>query len=316
MPDPTLKTVSATESAALVDLSPYATRFMLWQRFAAGGVIDREDPDGRMSWGTKMQPLLIEQAAQDLALEVRPNVGEDGAEIYHRRGLLGATRDATIITPDRGPGALDTKCCFDYRIWMDHWGGGKAPPKHIELQLQQQMFVGDGDQPFDHGRIAVWVCGEMKYFEREPIPKVWAGIEAEAEKFFESIAANKSPDPFGDPIELPWLSALDRPAGSVVDLSHDENLTEKVRMYVRAQAEARAAQSVTKTLKPQILSAIGAHEKAMFGDGITVDLQTTKRAGHTVKPSTSVTIKAFVPTTPGQSAEPSDEGEDAREYRV
>ena len=41
MPDQTLKTISASEAAALFNASPYVTRWMLYQRFAklcaAGG---------------------------------------------------------------------------------------------------------------------------------------------------------------------------------------------------------------------------------------------------------------------------------------
>ena len=104
------------------------------------------------------------QAAEDLKLEVRPNADDT----YHRRGLLGCTRDATIICPDRGPGALETKCIFDYRTWMADWGGGAFVPKPHEIQLQQQLLVGDGDDgfaaegsPYDWGVIAAWVAGAM-----------------------------------------------------------------------------------------------------------------------------------------------------------
>ena len=161
MPDPTCQTVSATEISALLGVSPYATPFMLYERFANGADIDDEE-NNRMSWGKKMEPLIIEQAKQDLALEVVPNSLPDGSQAYFRRGLLGATRDATVIMPDRGPGAFDAKCVFDYRMWMERWNEGKAPPRHVELQLQCQMYVGDGEKPFDHGTIAAWIAGEQK----------------------------------------------------------------------------------------------------------------------------------------------------------
>jgi hypothetical protein len=78
---------------------------MLWQHFTNGVPINVE-PNSRMAWGLKMQPLVLEQAAADLRFEVIPN----GENAYHRCGLLGCTRDAMIICPDRGPGALETKC--------------------------------------------------------------------------------------------------------------------------------------------------------------------------------------------------------------
>src|SRR5262245_10974515 len=102
MPDPQRETLSATQTPALFHVSPYLTRWMLYQHFAKGLAIDKAG-DTRMDWGKRLQPLVLEKAAEDLRLQVRPN-----EETYHRRNRLGATRDATIVDPDRGPGALET----------------------------------------------------------------------------------------------------------------------------------------------------------------------------------------------------------------
>ena len=72
MPDQTRKTISSTQASALVDQSPYMTKWMLYQW------LRREDPgedeaDARMQWGLKMQPLVLAQCAEDLRLEVIPN---------------------------------------------------------------------------------------------------------------------------------------------------------------------------------------------------------------------------------------------------
>ena len=34
---------------------------------------------------------------------------------------------------------------FDYATWMREWGGGSHVPPMHEIQLQQQMMVGDDD---------------------------------------------------------------------------------------------------------------------------------------------------------------------------
>src|SRR5262245_43707736 len=183
MPDPDKRTVSATQAAALWNRSPYLTRWMLWQHFAKG-VPFADRADARMRWGKKLQPLIIDEAAAHLALEVHPNGGDQ----YVRAGQLGCTRDATIICPDRGPGALETKCVFDYATWMREWDGGRAVPQHHEFQLQQQMLVGDGDGgPFNWGVIAAWVAGDMYYFERKPIVELWTRLVTEAAAFFDDV---------------------------------------------------------------------------------------------------------------------------------
>src|ERR1700719_3849541 len=103
MPDPELTTISATESPALFGASPYVTRWMLYQKFANGENIEKP-ADERMNWGKLMQPLIIDEVRKCWGFEVIPN-----EETYVRRGLLGCTRDATIIAPGIGPGALEIK---------------------------------------------------------------------------------------------------------------------------------------------------------------------------------------------------------------
>jgi hypothetical protein len=252
MPDPTKKTISATQTPALWNLSPYYTRWMLYHHFANGMPLDSEE-NARMAWGKKLQPLIVEQAAQDLHFEVRPNADDT----YHRRGLVGCTRDATIICPSRGPGALETKCVFDYRYWMQDWRGGEAIPKPHEIQLQQQMMVGDEDgEPYKWGVIAAWVAGDVHYFEREPVPEFWTMIEGEARDFFQSIADKAEPEPFGVPLELPWLNELfPVEPKKVLDLSADgETHLEIARMYANAKEQEAAGARTAEPLRARLLA--------------------------------------------------------------
>jgi hypothetical protein len=142
VPDITLQTLSATETTSLWGLSPYLTRWMLYHRFA-NGVDFSQGEDARMAWGKKLEPLVIAQATEELWPRVEPNRGQ----VYQRRGWLGCTRDATIFCPDRGRGALETKCVFDYATGMREWDGGRNVPPMHEIQLQQQMKVGDDSGP-------------------------------------------------------------------------------------------------------------------------------------------------------------------------
>ncbi len=239
-------------------------------------------PHSRMMWGKKMQPLVLEQSAHDLALEVQPNQ----TDTYIRRGRLGCTRDAEVIIPDQGPAALETKCVFDYRVWMREWDGGKHVPRHYEIQLQVQMYVGDGKAPFRHGKLAVWVCGDMVYFDRDPIPDLWARLETEAEAFFNAVGAGDEPDPFGAPIETPFLLALERQPGIVADLSNRPDaieIAEKVRSYDFERRVIRGSTKAADSLKAQLLALMGdAPEAECFG-GIRLKITKSGR-GTTLKP--------------------------------
>ena len=274
MPDPDHLTISATQSPALFGQSPYFTRWMLYQHFAKGMSLDGGE-DSRMIWGKKLQPLIIEHAAAELKLEVRPNEGD----VYHRRGKLGCTRDATIICPDRGPGALETKCVFDYRVWMTDWLGGKAPPKNHEIQLQQQMLVGDGDEgrSYDWGIIAAWVCGDVYYFERKPIEKLWFHLVENAIVFFDDVRLGHEPDPFGVPVELPWLNELfPVDLEKVIDLSEHPDgpqIAEAATQYHLAKQQESAGAREAEPLRAKLLAVAKDAADVILPEGMRVRIR-------------------------------------------
>jgi hypothetical protein len=301
MPDREKRTISATEMSGLLGVSPYVTRWMLWQRFAKG--VEAPGPDhNRLDWGTKMEPLLLEQAAADLKLEVKTNRQDDGTQRYIRRGLLGCTRDADIYDPQRGPGALETKCCFDYKILMQEWDGGKTPPRQHEIQLQQQMYVGNGERSFEWGTIALWCGGDMTYFHRKPMMDLWETFEEEAEKFFADVAAGREPEPFGSPIEVPLLKMLyDKPSGlaiNAVEVLGEVEATKIAQMVVDADYQRTvrlAADKEEDKCKAKLLALAKDADRIDLPQGIRVEIKRAPRAGYTVKPSNSVTVKSHIP---------------------
>jgi hypothetical protein len=295
MPDPLRKTISATQAPALFNVSPYYTRWMLYQHFANGLDLD-SGADARMNWGKKMQPLIVEQAAAELALEVRPNA----EDTYHRRGLLGCTRDATIICPDRGPGALEIKCVFDYATWMRDWNGGKSVPRQNEIQLQQQMLVGDeAGESYRWGQIAAWVAGELHYFERAPIPELWRRLEQEAAEFWIAVTSKVEPEPFGATVEVPWLTELfPTVKGNALDLSADaaaEDTAQKIADYKYAKGQESAFGRAADLLRAEILALAKDHDEVLLPFGVKVNVSTTRMAAQQRAASIQKRIKVFVP---------------------
>lgn len=301
MPDPTKSTISATEMSMLLGVSPYGTKWMLYQRFAKG--IEGPGPDhNRLDWGTKMEPLLLDQAAADLRLEVQTNRQPDGSQVYLRRGLLGCSRDADIYDPQRGPGALETKCCFDFKILMQEWDGGKTPPRQHEIQLQQQMMVGDGVTPFEWGSIALWCGGDMTYFHRKPMPDLWETFEREAAAFFADVAAGNEPSPFGAPVEVPLLKQLfTAQTGVVIDAAELLGTFEATRLAQQVvdadyQRVVRlAAEKVEEAVQARLLGLAQEADEIELPQGIRVKIHRTPRAGYTVKPTTVIRVKAHIP---------------------
>lgn len=307
MPDPHKKTVSATQTPALFGVSPYLTKWMLLRHFIHGDSIESPEHN-RMNWGSKLQPLILEQVAQDVHLEVRPNK----TDAYVVRGLVGCTRDAEIICPDRGPGSLEIKCVFDYATWMQEWAGGKTPPKHIEIQLQQQMLVGEpGDKPHDWGILAVWCCGDMHYFERSPIPELWEEINAQATQFFADVAAGREGDPFGVPVEWPLLSRLFAPKPlTVIDLTTRDDahkIADDARMMAWHAAERLGHEKGEKALKAKLKALIGDNEEALLPGGIKIRQKKVNRKGYTVGPSSYVQVEVYVPATAPKPTTPASD---------
>lgn len=299
MPDPTKQTLSATQTPALFGASPYLTRWMLLRHFIHGDPIDSPEHN-RMDWGKRMQPLLLAQAAEDLHVEVHPNAGDT----YVRRGLLGCTRDADIYCPDRGHGVLETKVVFDYAVWMRDWNGGKAPPKHVEIQTQQQMMVGDGDggETYTWGVIGVWVCGEMKYFERKPLDELWHAINDEALKFFDDVRLRREGEPFGEAVEHPLLNRVFIPTvGSVVDLTEHPKAAEfaSKAQLLNYHREQRAAHDKSeKALKALFKATLGNAEEAVLLHGIKVRQKQINKVAYSVKASSYSQLDVDIPESP------------------
>lgn len=289
MPDPDRQTISATQSPALYNASPYLTSWMLYQ-YLRGVPIDIGE-DARMRWGKKLQPLVLEQTAEDLKLEVTPNF--DNHYVASTHGPLGYTTDAVIHCPDRGRGAVEAKCVFDYGVWMRSWSGGQSPPRHYELQLQHQLTVGDGNEPFSWGVIAVWICGEMKYFERKRDDKVSADLIDRCNGMMRDVRDQKEPDPFGAAIELPILAQLlPIVKNKELDLREDPVGTEFAQMAAdlkQHKADVGFHDKAAAALRDRLLFLAKDNERVLL-PGATLKLRTVNVKEHIRKSSSYTSL--------------------------
>lgn len=276
MPDPQKLTISATQAPALFNLSPYASRWMLWQHFANGIPLGAEE-DEFIREGRRLQPFVLERAATELRLLVTPNE----ADVYVRAGLLGATRDAEIHCPDRGPGALETKCVFNWRVWATEWENGARVPPHCEMQLQQQMLVGAGGASFEWGVVAAWHAGQQFYFERAPVLPLWESLHREADAFMRDVTERREPDPFGLTVEMPWLSELyPTEGGTVLDMTEHEDgeeLRRRAAVYLKVKPDARNAEKVAEAMRAGFIARMKERETMLLPGGGYVRLGKGRR---------------------------------------
>jgi hypothetical protein len=305
MPDHSRKTISATQMPALFNASPYLTKWMLY-RYLKGDDIEPAETS-RMDWGKRLQPLVLEQTGRDLNLEIEVNFYN--TYIKATFAPIGYTGDAMIFDPSRGPGAAESKCVFDYGVWMREWDGGKAPPKHIELQLQQQMAVGDGNASFTWGVIPVWVCGEMVYFHRTLDTRVRDLIAGAARGMFDAVEAGEEPTPFGSELEAPLLQALfPTVKGRTLDLTghgHGQKWADLAAAFVAYGDEAHFYDKAREAVKAQLLALVQDYETVELPGGVTLKASTRNVKEHVRAASSSTIIK--VVRAQAEASEPTAE---------
>jgi hypothetical protein len=289
MPDIDRKTISATQSPALYNASPYITPWLLYQ-YLRGHQLEQTETD-RMRWGKRLQPLILDQVRDDLKLEIAPNDAQRYIRSAH--APIGYTADAEIYCPDRGSGSVEVKCCFDYGTWMREWGGGQTPPRHVELQLQHQLAVGNGLEMFNWGVIAVWIGAEIKYFERKRDNDISIDLFERSTAFMTDVAASKEPDPFGAAIELPLLAKLlPTIKGKELDLRAAADAPAWTQMAAdlkQHKADSAFHDKAAASLREKFLFLAKDNERVLL-PGATLKLRTRHTKEHVRKASSHVNL--------------------------
>lgn len=254
MPDPQKLTLSATQVPGLFNQSPYCTRWMLYHW--ARGAMDLDVPENtRMTWGKKLQDVILTGAAEKLRLEIRPNHGEEYRRHADSAIRIGYTADGDIYDPSLGIGAVEAKNVDGLvfkREWSDEW----APP-HIELQLQTQIMVLESIHGrCDWGIIPALVGGnELKIYRRAPNKEQQQLIAHEVAEFWMDVEQSREPDPFGSPREVPGLKQLyaETIPGKVVDVMTDE-AAEIVDAYQRHKEAAKENAKLADAYRVKLLA--------------------------------------------------------------
>lgn len=243
MPDPLRKTVSGTQAACLLSLSPYGTPWTVYQYLAAGARGPDLD-DFRVRLGLKLQRPILELVAEDLRLEVVDN----GTDEYtrHPSEPVGCTRDGLVICPSRGKGLVQVKNVAADQAMA--WKDGLAPP-HVEIQLQHEMLA----EQAQWGIIAALIGGgELLLLERRPSPKWQGRILKAARSMVALVAAGTPPPAFGHEAEAELLAELypNKVPKKALD-SEDPRLVEAAenyRMAAAKESEAKKAKAQARTL--------------------------------------------------------------------
>lgn len=230
--------IGSSESAALLGVSPYTTRFQLWHE--KRGTVARPSLDGieRIEAGRFLEPAIAAWAGHKWSWPV----GKVTDYLVHARiPRMGASLDFETI----GGEPVEIKN-VDRSIFLDPVAGWIAEgdaivnaPVHFLVQVQHQLAC----RPFaDRGWLVACVGGNALYrMSVERHAGIIARIEREVAEFWRSVDDGVPPPPdFGADGET--LSLLyPRGNGRAIDLSRSNRAPLVCAEYLAAAAEAKAA---------------------------------------------------------------------------
>lgn len=250
------KDITSTEIAALYGLSPYCTAFELWHQKQGLYVEDFESND-RIKWGTRLQDAIAAGVAEDMEWHAKR------LDDYMRDedARLGASFDFEVVCQERGRGLMEIKN-VDRSVFYDKWldlPSGIEGPQHIELQVQQQMEVGD----YDWCALVALVGGnDAKVTIRERDREIGQDIRKHVAAFWRSIEAGQAPAPDYEQ-DADFLCRIHGRADRKVEKEADAQVESLLREYM----ELGHAEKRRKAIKAQVLESIGdaAKVRASFG---------------------------------------------------
>lgn len=255
--------VGASEVAALFDCHPWLTRFELWHR--KNGTVATPDfgGDERIEWGIRLEPAILEAACE--RYDFRPL--KTPQRLDNDKGL-GGHPDMIVQCPRRGRGILEVKTAD----WLIAKQWGEEPP--INYLLQIQSYIGLAD--CNWGDVIVLVGGnELRRFEYDFRPVVYADIEARVASFWQSVRSGKAPKPDytrdGDTI----ASLVPNATNAVIDLRRDNRAACLAVDWMDAKAREKAAAAEADAIKAEFLDKLGDAGTALL-DGYSVKAPTVK----------------------------------------
>ncbi len=180
--------VTSTEVSALFGLSPYKTKYELYNEKKDKVVINIED-NQRMAWGRRLEDSIAHGCADMMGWKV------EQFDLYMSDPDLrmGSSFDYKI-TSEKELGILEVKnvdrLAF-LKSWIEHDDGTVEAPPHIELQLHHQMAVAN----INWGCICALVGGnELKTVILKRNPKIEEEIKSRIKEFWQLVKSGTPPE--------------------------------------------------------------------------------------------------------------------------
>ena len=281
MPDPTLKTVSASQVPMMMGISQWATRWQLYQHFR-GNLMPQPSGD-LIEWGHRLQDDILEWVASELHLDAIGN------HDYYRHPEpdkipVGATADGYVIDPELGLGWVECKN-VDSFAFKNGWTDSQVPID-IELQHQTQLMVPHPNHGFAKwGIIAALVGGhDPKLYRREPNLDMQTKIAKGARQFLDDATAGREPAMSGIPAELEQLLHLYPLADEqkILTLEPGAPLIDAILKFAEYRDEVSSKEKLRDHYKQLILAAVQDYG-SVVAPSVQMKITKSKVAASTIK---------------------------------
>jgi putative phage-type endonuclease len=258
------KDITSTEVSALYGLSPYKTEFELFHE-KREGVVVKFPANERMKWGTRLESIIAQGAAEDQGWEI----GKLNVYMRDTAARIGSSFDFEILSSANGKGILEIKNVDGlqyYKNWIDDGAGNIDAPEHIEMHIQHQMEVSG----YEWTALVALVGGnELKVIYRNRDSEIGKDIRSRVAAFWDAVQKNTPPSAdYTRDAEfiIKQLHANANP-GEEIDVSNDPALEDLVKQYRLCSQEYAAMDKLKDQYKAQLLERIGTASKVYSSIG-------------------------------------------------
>ncbi len=256
-----LRYMTASKISAVMDTSPFESRFSLWHRMH--GDIPAEEQNDQETYGLVIEPALVDWFARTMAaagLFLDP--AHEKWVVHPVIEWAAATPDAVVVDGDqRVP--LEVKTGRDAWEWAETetvWvpGDPLAVPAGYHDQVQWQMYV----MRADHAYVVADVMMSLRWYRIQADSDRQQQIVDEAAAFMASLAADQAPPIDGSTFTYMAIRQLHP---DIDDVRHEVD-DEQARAWVIAKAALEKATAAEQEHKNRIVDAMGTARRATWGE--------------------------------------------------
>ena len=253
--------IGSSDAAAAVGLNPYKSQLQLRMekpgRDSALPVVDPNDDQSPMYWGTLLEPIVAAHYTRRTGHKVR-RVNAVLQHPEHPWMLANIDREVT--------GAADvqileckTAGIHGARLWRD------GVPEYVQLQVMHQLAV-TGKQAAD---VAVLICGQdLQIFRIQRDEEQIQQLIRLEQAFWEYVEKDIQPPADGsDSADLALRSLYPRDTGEVLDLSQETELAGAFSDLLAVRQKLADVTELESQLKQRIQQRMGDASRAVFECG-------------------------------------------------